>query len=176
MEPNDPSKHQGRGTQSPPQSPPQAPPLSGTSSQQMGTSGSEGSSRPGGKADSSAGGVRELGNEAIKAAKAKAKEGADTAKRTVSDTVSHSAEALDRAAKSLRDQGEETLAKTTTSIASGLSEYADRLEQRTPEDLMQDLVRLARQNPTVFVLGSVGVGIALSRFFKASSRPSDGLS
>lgn len=81
---------------------------------------------------------------------------------------------MDRAADSFREQGEETLAQTTTSIASGLSEYAERLEKRTAEDLIQDLVRLARQNPTLFVLGSVGLGIALSRFFKASSRSTAG--
>ncbi|PSF06934.1 hypothetical protein C7H08_17885 [Marinobacter halophilus] len=142
----------------------------------MGASGGADSSKPGSNTDSVAGSARELGSEAVKAAQAKAKEGADTAKRTVSSTVSHGAEALGCAADSLRDQGEETLAQTTTSIASGLSEYAERLEKRTSEDLTQDLVRLARQNPTLFVLGSVGVGIALSRFFKASSRPSDGYS
>lgn len=156
MEPNDPNTQQGRGTQP------------------AGAPGSEGSSNPGGQTDSAAGSASELGSEAKKAAQAKAEEGADTAKRNFSSTASHGAEALGRAADSLRDQGEETLAQATTSIASGLSEYAERLEKRTAEDLIQDLVRLARQNPTLFVLGSVGIGLALSRFLKASSRSSDG--
>ncbi len=156
MEPNDPNTHQGRGAQ------------------QAGAPGSEDSFNPGSKTDSTAGSASELGSEARKAAQAKAEEGADTAKRNFSSTASHGAEALGRAADSLRDQGEETLAQATTSIASGLSEYAERLEKRTAEDLIQDLVRLARQNPTLFVLGSVGIGLALSRFLKASSRLSDG--
>jgi len=62
------------------------------------------------------------------------------------------------------------MAQTTTTIATGLSRYAERLERRTAEDVIQDLTRLARQNPTIFVLGSVAIGVALSRFFKASSR------
>ncbi|MEX2474024.1 hypothetical protein [Marinobacter sp.] len=169
MEPNDPSTNQGRGT--PP--PSQSPPLSGTSSQQAGRPGGEGSSQPGSKPDSTEKSAGDLGSEAKKAAKARASEGADTAKKTASSTVSHGAEALGRAADSLRDQGEESLAQAVSSIASGLSEYAERLEKRTAEDLVQDLVRLARNNPTLFVLGSVGLGIALSRFFKASSRSSD---
>lgn len=172
MEANETNTNQGRGAQSPSQSPP----LPGTSSQQAGATGSEESSTPGGKSSSAEaeGSNNELAVEVKKAAKAKVKEGADTAKRTVSSTASHGAEALGRAADTLRDQGEETLAQTTTSIASGLSEYAERLEKRTAEDLLQDLVRLARQNPTLFVLGSVGLGIALSRFFKASSRSTGG--
>lgn len=174
MEPNDPNTqqgHQGRSTQSLPQSPP----LSGTSSsQQAGATGGASHSGPETKTESAAASAREFGEDAKKAAQAKAKAGADTAKKTFSSTASHGAEALGRAAESLRDQGEDTLAQTTTSIASGISDYADRLEKRTAEDLVQDVVRLARQNPTLFVLGSVGIGIALSRFFKASARSSDG--
>lgn len=167
MEPNDPSTQQGRGAH-PPHQPP---PLSGTTStRQADATGSEESVRPDGKTDSTAGSSSTFGSEVKKAAQARVEEGADTAKKSVSSTASHGAEALDRAADSLRDQGEATLARTTTSIASGLSEYAERLEKRTAEDLIQDLVHLARQNPTLFVLGSVGIGIALSRFFKASSR------
>lgn len=156
MEPNDPTTQQGRGTQ------------------QAGAPGSESNSRPGGKTDSAPGSASELGDEAKKAAQARAEEGADTAKRNFSSTASHGAEALSRAADSFRDQGEESLAQTTGSIASGLSDYAEHLEKRTAEDLIQDAVRLARQNPTLFVLGSVGIGLVLSRFFKASSRSPGG--
>lgn len=173
MEPNDSKTHQGSGTRPPPQSPP----LSRTSSpQQADTSGSEQNSRSGGKSDPASGSASELGVEVKKAAQAKAREGADTARRTVSSTASHGADALGRAAESFRDQGEETLAQTTTSIASGLSDYAERLEKRTGEDLIQDLVRLARENPALFVLSSVGIGIAISRFFRASSKSTGGYS
>ncbi len=166
MEPNNQNGYNGSGTHSPPHSPPQSPPLSG----------SEGSSRPGGKSGSAAGSASELGSDVKKAAQARAEEGADTAKRTLSSTASHSAEALGCAADSLRDQGEETLAQATTSVASVLSDYAERIDKRTAEDLMQDAVGLARRNPTLFVLGSVGLGLALSRFFKASSGSSGELS
>jgi len=104
-----------------------------------------------------------------KAAQARAAEGTDAAKRTLSSTASHGAEALGHAADSLRDQGEERLAQATTSVASALSDYAQRIEKHTAEDLIQDAVGLARRNPTLFVLGSVGLGLTLSRFFKASS-------
>ncbi|MFN2361619.1 MAG: hypothetical protein ABR522_11160 [Marinobacter sp.] len=170
MEPNDPNTQQDRGTQPPPKSPP----LPGTSSQQAGATGNEKHSEPGAESGSAEGGASELAVEVKKAANAKVKEGTDKAKTTVSSTVGHGAEALGRAADSFRDQGEDTLAQTTTSIASGLSEYAERLEKRSSEDLIQDLARLARQNPTIFVLGSVAIGIALSRFLKASSRSTDG--
>jgi len=152
MEPNDPNSQQARGAQPPPRSPP----LVGTSSH-----------RADAEPASTEGGTSELAVEVKKAAKAKMKEGTDSAKRTVTSTASHGAEALGRAAETFRDQGEDTLAQTTTTIATGLSRYAERLERRTAEDVIQDL---ARQNPTIFVLGSVAIGVALSRFFKASSR------
>lgn len=113
--------------------------------------------------------ANELGNDAKQAAQARVKEGTDTAKRSLSSTASHGAEALGHAADSLRDQGEERLAQATTSIASALSDYAERIEKHTAEDLIRDAFGLARRNPTLFVLGSVGLGLALSRFFKASS-------
>lgn len=127
-----------------------------------------------GQADSGSSSGDELGAEARNAAQAKAEEGADRARQTASSTAGHGAEALNRAADSLRDQGEETLAQATSSIASGLADYAKRLETRTANDLMEDAVQLARQNPALFVMGSVGIGIALSRFFKASSRTPGG--
>lgn len=157
MEPNDSTTNQRKDTRSTSQSPPL-----------QGASGSE-SSGPELNSGSTAQNAGDLGNEAKKAAQARAEEGAETAKKTFSSTASHTAEALGRAAESLRDQGEGTLAQTTTSIASGLSDYAKRLEKRSAEDLIQDVARLARENPTLFVLGSVGIGIVLSRLFKASS-------
>lgn len=111
----------------------------------------------------------ELGNDVKKAAQTRAEEGTDTAKRSLSSTASHGAEALGHAADSLRDQGEERLAQATTSVASALSDYSRRIEKHTAEDLIQDAVSLARKNPTLFVLGGLGLGLALSRFFKASS-------
>lgn len=161
MDPNNTNGQQGNGTHPPSQSPP----LSGTS-------------RPEGKSGSAAGRASEFGNEVKsdvkKAAQARAEEGADTAKTTLSSTASHGAEALGAAADSLRDQGEERLAQATTSVASVLSDYAERIETRTAEDLVQDAMGLARRNPTLFVLGSVGLGLTLSRFFKASSGSSGG--
>lgn len=170
MEPNNPNTQQGRGTQPPPKSPPQP----GASMQPTSAAGNEQRSEPNAETGSAESGASEFAVEMKNAAKAKVKEGTDNAKRAVTSTVSHGSEALGRAADTLRDQGEETLAKTTTSIATGLSEYAERLEKRSTEDLIQDLARLARQNPTIFVLGSVGIGIALSRFFKASARSTRG--
>lgn len=126
--------------------------------------------------DSPAGNASELGSEVRKTAQARAEEGAETAKRTFSTTASHGAEALDRAADSLREQGEETLAQTTTAIASALSDYAKRMEKHTAEDLIQDAIGLARRNPTLFVLGSLGLGLTVSRFLKASSGSSGGSS
>lgn len=116
----------------------------------------------------------DLMEEARKAARDRAFSEADHQRQTASQTVRDSAKALEQASESLDKQGQRTLAQTTSSIASGLSGLAQKLEQSNTDELVQEVTRLARQNPTLFILGGVGAGLALSRFLKASSGPSGG--
>jgi hypothetical protein len=44
------------------------------------------------------------------------------------------------------------------------------MRERSVDDLAEELRQLARRNPGVFVLGSLGAGFALARFMKASPR------
>ncbi|WP_148861246.1 hypothetical protein [Marinobacter fonticola] len=112
--------------------------------------------------------------EAKDAARDRATLEAEHGKQTASRAVSDGAAALNKAAESLNEQGQQTLAQTTSSIASGLSDFAHRLEGRNTEELLQEITGLARRNPGLFVLGSIGAGLLLSRFFKASASTSRG--
>ncbi len=49
---------------------------------------------------------------------------------------------------------------------------ADKLHDSSIEDLVEETRRAARRNPELFLLGSIAIGVALSRFFKASEQPS----
>jgi hypothetical protein len=55
-------------------------------------------------------------------------------------------------------------------MSTRLSEAAHHLEGRSIDELANDAKRLARENPALFMLGSVAVGFGLSRFFKASEK------
>lgn len=116
----------------------------------------------------------DLMHEARQAARDRVLSEAENQRHTASRAVGDSAKALERAAESLNEQGQRTLAQTTTSLASGLTEFAQKLEHSNADELVQEASRLARENPTLFILGGVGVGLALSRFLKASSGTSGG--
>lgn len=116
----------------------------------------------------------DLMNEARQAARDRALSEAENQRHMASRAVGDGAKALERAAESLDEQGQRTLAQTTTSLASGLSGFAQKLEHSNADELMQEARRLARENPALFILGGVGVGLALSRFLKASSDATDG--
>lgn len=117
---------------------------------------------------SSQGSTEQLQETAKQAAREQAMKGAEGSKDAASKTASQSAEALNKAASSFSEQGQTTMAHTTSSIAKSLSSLANRLEGRSADELVQDVVQLARRSPNTFLLGGLGAGLVLSRFFKAS--------
>ncbi len=54
-------------------------------------------------------------------------------------------------------------------LADGLGAFADRVRDKSAEDLLHEGARLARDNPALFVAGSVAIGFGLSRFLRASA-------
>lgn len=53
--------------------------------------------------------------------------------------------------------------------AECMGKFAEQIRQESAEDLLQRGARLARDNPGLFLAGSVAAGFALSRFLRASS-------
>lgn len=103
--------------------------------------------------------------EAGAKAQAKAEEG----QRKVADETDALSDAIDAAASSLDDHDREGLARYARELSSQLSNAAGQLEGRSVDELASDAKRLARDNPALFMLGSISVGFGLSRFFKASA-------
>ncbi len=118
--------------------------------------------------------VRQTGQEAMESAKAEGRDRLERGKHSAADTVASTSEALDEAAASLSTQGQESLARATSVLADKLSGLANELESRSIDQLSRDATRLARDNPGLFVAGSVALGVALSRFLKASARHPSG--
>jgi hypothetical protein len=54
-------------------------------------------------------------------------------------------------------------------IASSLGSFADQVREKSAEDLLHQSAKLARDNPALFLAGSVAIGFGLSRFLRASS-------
>jgi hypothetical protein len=68
-------------------------------------------------------------------------------------------------------QGNDTLGLShyVTDIAQSMSTLADNLRNKSAEQLLQQASNLARENPALFITGSVALGFGLSRFLRASS-------
>ena len=93
-------------------------------------------------------------------------------KQTAADQTEKLAGVVERVSEELKDQDQESLADYAGQLAGSMKSFADSLRQRNLDELVKDTQQLARNNPTLFLMGSVAVGIALSRFLKASTQRS----
>ncbi|WP_372921858.1 hypothetical protein [Roseovarius sp.] len=112
---------------------------------------------------------QEDAREAKRAAGATARHQAEAGQERVVDEADALSGAIDAAASSLADHDRAGLARYARELSSHLAKAAGQLEARSVNDLAGDAKVLARDNPALFILGSVGVGFGLSRFFKASA-------
>jgi hypothetical protein len=128
-----------------------------------------GPSRPGTASASRA------GSGAAETAKQTAQSVLGDAKRAAVDAADQTASAIGDASASLEDAGQTNLSQATAALASKLHSFSGYLENRSIDDLFNDARRLAERNPGLFIAGGVVLGVALSRFFKASmaSSPSE---
>lgn len=115
--------------------------------------------------------VKEKAGEAAREVTQRGKQRLETRKSAAADQVEQLASAVDTAAGELRDQ-DNTLAHYAGELASGMDRFAENLRTRSIDELAGDVQALARRNPTAFLLGSVALGVALSRFLKASTEHS----
>ena len=93
-------------------------------------------------------------------------------KQTAANQTEKLAGVVDRISEELKDQNQESLADYAGQLAGSMKDFAESLRQRNLDELVKDTQQLARNNPTLFLMGSVAVGLALSRFLKASTQRS----
>lgn len=108
------------------------------------------------------------GFQAAETAKQTARSVFGDAKRAAVDATEQTASAIGDASASLEDSGQSDLSQATAALASKLHDFSGYLENRSINDLFDDARRLAARNPGLFIAGGVVLGVALSRFFKAS--------
>lgn len=94
---------------------------------------------------------------------------AEQEKARAGETVEHLAGATRAAADDLEQRGDTQIADLARNAASQFSTFADSLHNRNADELVRDARRLAQTNPAMFIGGSVAIGFALSRLFRASS-------
>lgn len=113
--------------------------------------------------------VEEEARKAKREAGAEAREKVQAGQHRMADEAGAVSDAIDAAASQLDDQDREGLARYAREMSQNLTKVAGQIEDRSVDQLANDAKRLARNNPALFMLGSVAVGFGLSRFFKASA-------
>ncbi|APX93909.1 hypothetical protein BWR19_13715 [Halomonas sp. 1513] len=113
--------------------------------------------------------IEEVAREAKREAGDEAREKAQAGQHRLADEADALSDAIDAAASSLDDKDRDGLARFARELSSNLANAAGQLESRSVDELANDAKRLARDNPALYMLGSIAVGFGLSRFFKASA-------
>jgi hypothetical protein len=89
------------------------------------------------------------------------------------DTAADQIEALAQGAKSfvseLEDKDTLGMSDYLTDMAESMTGLAGNLRGKSAEQLLHDGAALARNNPALFIAGSIALGFGLSRFLKAGS-------
>jgi uncharacterized phage infection (PIP) family protein YhgE len=112
--------------------------------------------------------LKDKATQAAEQIKARGKDQLEAGKKTAAAGIEQLAGALDQATDSLERSEQQSLAGYAQEVAASARSFANNLRDRSVDDLIGETQTLARRNPTLFFFGSVAVGIALSRFLKAS--------
>ncbi len=107
--------------------------------------------------------------EVVDKAKNAGQQQLESGKQTAAAQAEKVAAVLDQASSQFREEDLPKFAEYASEIGSTIKNFADNLHNRSIDDLINDTRTIARRNPTMFVLGSIAIGVAVSRFLKASA-------
>jgi hypothetical protein len=105
------------------------------------------------------------------AAADRARSEAETHKGAAAGTIDQLADVVDKAGGDL--EGSPTLSRYASELSGSMHGLAERLRSRSIDDMAADVRSLARRNPTVFIAGSIAIGLLGARFLKATARRED---
>lgn len=111
--------------------------------------------------------------ERARGARKKAEQKADRWSSTLGRHGEHLAHALRTASGTLQEEGEDTMAELAEGAARQVERVSEYLEEEDSPAMMHDLEDAGRRAPATFLGTSFTLGLAVGRFFRASS-PSNG--
>lgn len=128
----------------------------------------------GGTAASSAdpSGIENLKDDAsslVDDAKSEAKDQVEDLRGAAADKVDTLADGIRAAASEFEGNDIGHMSDYVTELADSLGRLSSSMRDKSGDELLKEVTRLARDNPALFVTGSIAVGFGLSRFAKASA-------
>ncbi|MET1077693.1 MAG: hypothetical protein ABWY06_06700 [Pseudomonas sp.] len=95
--------------------------------------------------------------------------GLDQYRQSAVGQVETLAESARAAADALKTNDTLGLSHYVSDVADGMLDFAGKLRGKSVDELIHDASDLARNNPTLFIAGSIAIGFGLTRFVKASN-------
>lgn len=91
-------------------------------------------------------------------------------KNRATDGLGNVVDAVRQTTQQLRDHNHDTLARYAEQTANQIDRFSQRLRDKDIGELMNDVQRLSRKQPALFIGGAFAVGLLSARFFKSSNR------
>ena len=110
--------------------------------------------------------ARHLGNEA----RTKGREELEGLRGTAADNLEKLAEGAQAAASTLQHDDVGHLSEYVSDMATRMTSFSSNLRTKSGDEILHDVSRIARENPALFVTGSVAIGFGLARFARASQK------
>lgn len=111
--------------------------------------------------------------QAAEQVKTQGKEQLNSYRDTAADEIEKVAQGVKAAAAELEGQDQAGLSHYVSDMAQSMVKLADNLRGKSVDQLVGEVNRLARDNPALFITGSIALGFGLTRFARASARHSD---
>ena len=116
---------------------------------------------------------KERAKEAARGVANEGKERLEAQSEAAATRVDDVADAIGSAASRLDELDHQGLAEYANQMASALTDLSVKLREKSVDELAHDVGSIAKRNPALFLLGSVAVGLGLSRFAKAKAPQQD---
>lgn len=108
--------------------------------------------------------ARHLSDEA----RTKGREELEGLRGTAADNLEKLAEGAQAAASTLQHDDIGHLSEYVSDMARRMTGFSSTLRTKSGDEILRDVSRMARENPALFVTGSVAIGFGLARFARAS--------
>ena len=113
--------------------------------------------------------IRSDAVEVMDKAKTAGREQLESGKQTTASQAEKIAHVIEHASSQLKENNLQTLADYASELGTTIKNFSEGRHNRSVDDLVVGIREIARRNPTAFLLGSIVIGVGISRFFKASS-------
>jgi gas vesicle protein len=113
--------------------------------------------------------IRSDAVEVMDKAKTAGREQLESGKQTTASHAEKIADVIEHASSQLKENNLQTLADYASELGTTIKNFSEGLHNRSVDELVLEIREIARRNPTAFLLGSIVIGVGISRFFKASA-------